>query len=69
VNGTSLRANFDPAKAHAGTGEDTRNWVWDRFPIQRSMLRAGSNTIRFTMQTGAQTNYWIRLLRLDWGAP
>jgi carbonic anhydrase len=64
VNSTPLKVNYDPARAHAGTGEDTRNYVWDRFTIPRSALRAGSNTIRFTLQPGAQTHYWIRTLRL-----
>jgi hypothetical protein len=69
VNGKSLKAGFDPARAHAGTGEDTRNYVWDRFTIPPGSLSEGENTIKFTLQSGAQTHYWIRTLRLERGEP
>lgn len=71
VNGTPLKAGFDPARAHAGRGEDTRNYVSDRFTIPPGTLRVipANNTIKFTLQPGAQTHYWIRSLRLERGAP
>jgi len=67
VNATSLRANFDPATAHRGTGADTRNYVWDKFVIPKPGLNVGANKVRITLQPGNKTHYWIRTLQLDAG--
>ena len=59
VNGTLFKNAYDVAASHNGS----KGYENDSFAAI-SVLRAGTNNIRVTLQPNAKTHYWIRNLAI-----